>query len=97
MTMKSYRIANGKDNFTGDNGHIKDSLHRRYLEVRLFYGPELPRIQIEVLGHSLSHSLAPLTHSFAPHYSLRSRASLRSLVRSLAHFAHSLARGTVND
>ena len=30
-------------------------------------------------------------------YSLRPRALLRSLVRSLAHFAHSLARGTVND
>ena len=41
--------------------------------------------------------LAPLTHSLALDCSLRSRPPLHSLVRSLAHFAHSLARGTVND
>jgi len=50
----------------------------------------------EVLGHSLVRSLAPLTRSLAPDCSLRSRPPLRSLVRSLAHFAHSLARGKVN-
>ena len=41
-----------------------------------------------VAGHSLlrfARSLAPLTHSLAPHCSLRSRAPLRSLVHSLAH------------
>ena len=32
----------------------------------------------------LAHSLAPLTHSLAPYCSLRSRAPLRSFVRSLA-------------
>ena len=37
----------------------------------------------------------PFTRSLAPHYSLRSRALLHSLVRWLAHFAHSLARGKV--
>ena len=42
-------------------------------------------------------SLAPLTRSLAPDCSLRSRPPLRSLVCSLAHFAHSLAHGTVND
>ena len=49
-------------------------------------------------------SLAPLTRSLALDCSLRSRPPLRSLVRSLAHFAHSLAhfaqslaRGTVKD
>ena len=42
-------------------------------------------------------SLAPLTCSLAPDCSLHSHPPLRSLVRSLAHFAHSLARGTVND
>ena len=41
-------------------------------------------------------SLAPLTRLLAPDCSLRSRHPLRSLVRSLAHFAHSLARGKVN-
>ena len=30
----------------------------------------------------LTHSLAPLTHSLAAHYSLRSRARLRSFIRS---------------
>ena len=48
------------------------------------------------LARLFPHSLAPLTHSLAPDCSLRSRPPLRSLVRSLAHFAHSLARGTVN-
>ena len=37
------------------------------------------------LAHPLARSLAPLTRSLAPHCSLRSRAPLRSLVRSLAH------------
>ena len=38
-----------------------------------------------------------LIHSLAPPYSLSSRAPLRLVVRSLVHFAHSLAHGTVND
>ena len=40
--------------------------------------------------------LAPLTCSLAPDSSLRSCTLLRSLVCSLAHFAHSLACGKVN-
>ena len=48
------------------------------------------------LARPLARSLAPLTHSLAPHCSLHSRAPLRSLVLSLAYFAHSLARGKVN-
>ena len=47
------------------------------------------------LARPFARSLAPLTHSLAPDCSLRSRPPLRSLIRSLAHFAHSLARGTV--
>ena len=49
------------------------------------------------LARPFARSLAPLTRSLAPDCSLRSRPPPRSLVRSLAHFAHSLARGTVND
>ena len=49
------------------------------------------------LACPFAHSLAPLTRLLAPDCSLRSRPPLRSLVPSLAHFAHSLARGTVND
>ena len=42
-------------------------------------------------------SPAPLTRSLALDCSLCSYPPLRSLVRSLAHFAHFLARGIVND
>ena len=49
------------------------------------------------LARPFARSLAPLTRSLAPHNSLRSRAVRRLFIRSLAHFAHSLARGTVND
>ena len=49
------------------------------------------------LSSPLARSLALLTHSLAPPCSLRLRAPLRSLVCSLAHFAHSLARGKVYD
>ena len=48
------------------------------------------------LARPFAHSLAPLTRSLAQDSSLCSRPPLRSLVRSLAHFAHSLARGKVN-
>ena len=49
------------------------------------------------MGHLLVRLLAPLTRWLAPDCSLRSRPPLRSLVHSLAHFAYSLARGTVKD
>ena len=48
------------------------------------------------LARPFARSPALLTRSLAPDCSLRSRPPLRSLVRSLAHFAHSLARGKVN-
>ena len=48
------------------------------------------------LARPFARSLAPLTRELAPDCSLRSRPPLRSLVHSLAHFAHSLARGKVN-
>ena len=37
------------------------------------------------IARLLAHSLAPLTYLLAPHCSLCSRASLRSLTRSRAH------------
>ena len=52
------------------------------------------------MGHSLIRSLICSHHSLvelALPRLLCSRAPLRSLVRLLAHFADSLARGTVND
>ena len=39
----------------------------------------------------------PFAHLLAPDYLLRSCSPLCSLIRSIAHFANSLARGTVND
>ena len=48
------------------------------------------------LSCPIPRSLAPLTHLLAPDCSLRSRPPLRSLVCSLAYFAHSLARGKEN-
>ena len=48
------------------------------------------------LARSFVHSLTPLTFSLATHYLFHSRAPLRLLACSLAHFAHSLARGKVN-
>ena len=50
-----------------------------------------------LLARRLARSLTTLTHSLALDCPLRSRPLLCSLVHSLAHFAHSLARGTVND
>ena len=58
----------------------------------LHYGQKQPRIQTEVLGHSLVRSLAPFTCSGL----LASLAPSAALIRLLAHFAHSLARGKVN-
>ena len=49
------------------------------------------------LARPFARLLTPLTRSLAPDCLLRSRPPLRSLVRSLALFAHSLARGNVND
>ena len=60
-------------------------------------GAEQPRIQTEVHGHLLVRSLIRSHRSLvelAPSCSLRSRAPLRSLARSLSH---SVARGTVID
>ena len=56
-----------------------------------------PDKSIGPLARPFAHSLALLTCSLAPHYSLHLRALLRSLIRSFAHFTHSLAHGKVND
>ena len=46
---------------------------------------ENPDVSTGPLARPFARSLAPLTHSLAPYCSLRSRAPLRSFVRSLAH------------
>ena len=61
-------------------------------------GPEQPKIQSEELNHSSSVcSFARTAHLFAGSALLASLVRSTVLTRSLAHFAHSLARGTVND
>ena len=52
-------------------------------------GPEQPIIQTKYLATRLFVCL--FARSPAPPYLLRSRTQLRSLIRSLTHFAHSLA------
>ena len=49
------------------------------------------------LAHPFACSVAPLTRSLAPHYSLCFRAPLHSLVCSLAQFSHTLASGKEID
>ena len=61
------------------------------------YGLKQPEIQTAVLGHSLVRSLICLHRSLVR--LLRPAHFARALrcADSLAHFAHSLAHGTVND
>ena len=68
--------------------------------AKMHCGSEKSRIQMLVLGHSLVRSLALLTrtaHSFPCSALLASLERSAALTRLLAHFAHSLAHGTVND
>ena len=51
------------------------------------------RMTMKSTRRVLGHSLAPLTHSLAPHCSLRSRAPLRSFVPSHRSLTHSGAHG----
>ena len=55
-----------------------------------------PDVSTGPLPRPFARSLTRLTRSLSPDSSLCSRPPLRSLVCSLAHFAHSLARGKVN-
>ena len=67
----------------------------RYLVIHC--GPDQPRIQTEILGHSLVHSLVRLHCSLVcllrttPHYAslARSAALTRSLARSLCSLPYS--------
>ena len=69
----------------------------RLKKIALWSGTNKNRdISTGPLARPFTPSLAPLTRSLARDCSLRSRPPLRSLVCSLTHFAHSLARGKVN-
>ena len=66
--------------------------------VALWFGTNKNRdVSTGSLACPFARLLALLTRLLALDCLLRSRPPLRSLVRSLAYFAHSLARGTVND
>ena len=106
MHVDARVTAVGSDTCTSRRSHLHEAgftiigmstfVTDHFLVATFHCGLGQTRIQTEVLGHSLVRSLAPLTRSLTPDCSLRSRPPLRSLVRSLAHFAHSLARGKVN-
>ena len=77
---------------------FNSSPNSHFSSLFFHFGPERPKIQNEVLGHSLVRLLVCSHHSLVrllrpTHFAraLCSRALPRSLVRSLAHFAHSLA------
>ena len=78
------------------------AFHRRRLVLRtrccaLRSGTNKNReVSTGLLARPFARSLAPLTRSLTRDCSLRLRPPLCSLVRSLAHFAHSLACGKVN-
>ena len=63
---------------------------RTHLLLLFHYEPDQPKNQTLVLGHSLVRSLALLTRLLAPPCSLRSRAPLHSLARSLTSLTPSL-------
>ena len=56
-----------------------------------------PDVSTGPLTRLFARSLAPLACLLALDYLLRLQAPLCSLARLLAYFAHSLARGAVND
>ena len=59
-------------------------------------GPEQPRIQTALLGHSLVRSLVRSHRSLVRLLQTARFARALRCAHSLAHFAHSLARGKVN-
>ena len=62
--------------------------------LRLHRGPEQPRIQTEVLGHSL---VCLLVHSHHSHIRLLRPTHFARVLRCARLLAHSLARGKLND
>ena len=64
-------------------------------DAQWFRTAKNPDVSTGPLARPFDCSLAPLTRSLAPDCSLCSRPPLHLLVCSLAHFAHTLARGTV--
>ena len=69
----------------------------RHTRTALWSGTNKNRdVSTGPLARPFARSLALLIPSLAPDCSLRSRPPLRSLVRSLAHFAYSLGKGIFN-
>ena len=105
------------DIFWLPHGHLLSILVLEFFHLQMVkgkknwfahYGPKQQRIQTEVLGHSLIHSLVRSHRSLirmlrTARFARALRCahsfarSLTSLTPSLPHFAPSLARGKVND
>ena len=85
LSMKLFQIYEPRDALEGAEDGGKEKKKKDNEDDDVSTGP---------LARPFARSLAPLTHSLASPCLLRSRAPLRSFVRSLAH---SRARGKVND
>ena len=73
-------------------GRNHNTMHSGYNDY------EIDALSTGSFAPPLTRSLTPLTHSLAPHCSLRSRAPLRSFVRSLARsLTHSLRSSWESD
>ena len=77
--------------------HILGKKSHHFIHSTLGQNSKESRLKYWTTPRPFARSLALLTRSLVPSCLLRSCTPLRSLVRLLAHFAHSLARGTVND
>ena len=67
----------------------RDEIVGRFLKIWWHCGPEQPRIQTEVLGHSLVHSLVRWHRSLVRFLRTARFARAFRCARSLAHFAPS--------
>ena len=81
-------------------GHLRDKIAKikpRYTRPLWARTIKNPDESTGPLACPFAHSLTPLTRLLAPQRLLCLRALLRSLICSLAHFAHPLAHEIVND
>ena len=68
-----------------------------YISYSLYAFYNFPADASQWVRIAMNRSFARTAHSFACSALLPSHARCAALIRSLAYFAHSLARGTAND
>ena len=99
IAQQTYRdvAKNACDGFTDAGICTKDKRTDRQGSAPWSGSTKNRNVSTGPLARAFARLLAPLTRLLAPPYSLCLRTPLRSLARSLTHFAHSRARGKVND